>query len=133
MSRHLASFPYVAVLPEAHPLARGEGPVALTELADDDWIDVLPGFGNRVQLDRELDRLGITRHVVAEVGELAAVPEYVAAGLGVAVIPDVVPTTGCHVHPVAEDLPPWTVSLTVGAAAVHRRHVRAVVEAIHAP
>lgn len=133
VSRHLAAFPYVAALPEAHPLARVDRPVTLAELAGDDWIDVLPGFGNRVQLDRELDRLGITRHVLAEVGELAAVPEYVAAGLGVAVIPDVVPMTGCHVRPVADDLPPWTVSLTVGAAAVHRRHVQAVVEAIHAP
>lgn len=132
VSRPLASFPYVAVLPEAHPLARIDGPIALAELARDDWIDVLPGFGNRVQLDGELARRGVTRHVVAEVGELAAVPEYVAAGLGVAVIPDLVVTSGCHVRPVADDLPPWTVSLTVGAAAVHRRHVQAVVEAIHA-
>ncbi|MHA0111501.1 LysR substrate-binding domain-containing protein, partial [Klebsiella pneumoniae] len=65
VSRHLASFPYMAVLPEAHPLARVDGPVALADLADDDWIDMLPGFGNRVQLDRELDRLGIARHVLA--------------------------------------------------------------------
>lgn len=132
VSRPLASYPYVAVLPETHPLARGDGPISLAELADDDWIDVLPGYGNRVQLDGELERRGVTRHVVAEVGELAAVPEYVAAGLGVAVIPDVVPKAGCRVRPVADDLPPWTVSLTVGPSAVSRRHVRAVVEAIHA-
>nr|WP_275044504.1 LysR family transcriptional regulator substrate-binding protein [Microbacterium testaceum] len=98
----------------------------------DDWIDVLPGFGNRVQLDGELERRRMARHIVAEVGELATVPEYVAAGLGVAVIPDVVPTTGCRVRPVADDLPPWIVSLTVAAAAARRRHVQAVVEAIHA-
>ncbi len=133
VSRPLGSFPYVAVLPEAHPLARVDGPIALAELSRDDWIDVLPGFGNRVQLDGELERRGVTRHIVAEVGELATVPEYVAAGLGVAVIPDVVPKAGCRVRAVADDLPPWTVSLTVGPSAVHRRHVQAVVEAIHAP
>jgi DNA-binding transcriptional LysR family regulator len=132
VSRPLGSFPYVAVLPEAHPLALADGPIALAELTGDDWIDVLPGFGNRVQLDGELERRRMARHIVAEVGELATVPEYVAAGLGVAVIPDVVPTTGCRVRPVADDLPPWIVSLTVAAAAVRRRHVQAVVEAIHA-
>ena len=132
VSRPLHSYPYVAVLPPTHPLAGSADPISLAELAGDDWIDVLPGFGNRVQLDGELARRGVTRHVVAEVGELAAVPEYVAAGLGVAVIPDVVSKDGCRVRPVADDLPPWTVSLTVGPPAVHRRHVQAVVEAIHA-
>lgn len=134
VSRALGSFRYVALLPETHPLCARDPrePVALSELAGDDWIDVLPGYGNRVQLDGELERRGISRHLVAEVGELPSVPEYVAAGLGVAVIPEVVPMPGCQVRTVGDDLPPWTVSLTVGRAALRRRHVRALVDAVHA-
>jgi DNA-binding transcriptional LysR family regulator len=136
----LASYSFVALLPPGHALAaRDPGtPVALSELAAEDWVDVLPGYGNRVQLDAELARRGISRRIAAEVGELPSVAEYVAAGLGVAVVPDIAPEPGSAgaravVRAVADDLPRWTLSLTVGRAAGRRPHVRALLDALRTP
>jgi DNA-binding transcriptional LysR family regulator len=123
----LAAYPYVALLPRAHPLAARDA-VALADLASDDWVDVLPGYGNRVQLEAELSRRGIARRIAAELGELPDVPRYVAAGLGVAVAPDVVDTADCVVLPLADDVAPWTVSLTAGRSALRRPHVRALLD-----
>ncbi|WSU49680.1 LysR family transcriptional regulator [Streptomyces sp. NBC_01092] len=75
---------YVAV-PAAHPLARHEGPVRLSRLADADWIS----GGSRPEgtlLDAAL-RQGFRPRVVHVVGEWTAKQGYVAAGLGVALVP----------------------------------------------
>jgi len=130
----LGSYPFVVLLPPTHPLAqRTDGvPMTLTDLGGQEWVDVLPGYGNRVQMDAEFSRRGIARRVVAEVGELPRVAEYVAAGLGVAVTPAVIATTGCVVRPIADDLPPWTVSLTAGRSAAGRPHVAALLAALRA-
>lgn len=124
----LGAFPYVALLPRSHPLADRGGPIELAELADDDWVDVLPGYGNRVQLEAELARRTISRRIAAELGELPDVPRYVAAGLGVAVVPDIIETSGCVVRSLSDDVSPWVVSLTAGRGALRRPHVRALLD-----
>jgi DNA-binding transcriptional LysR family regulator len=128
----LGAYPFVALVPPSHPLASRSphAGVRLAELADEEWVDVLPGYGNRVQVDAELARHGIARRVSAEVGELPAVPACVAAGLGVAVVPDIVDTGGCAVLALRDDLPPWRVSLTATARALRRPHVRALADAV---
>ncbi len=125
----LGAYPYVGLLPPGHARAADRA-IALADLAGDDWVDVLPGYGNRVQLETELARRGISRRVSAELGELPDVPRYVAAGLGVAVVPDVVDTAGCVTVPLSDPVPPWTVSLTAGRSATRRPHVRALLDAI---
>ncbi|MFJ6653059.1 LysR family transcriptional regulator [Microbacterium sp. NPDC091313] len=124
----LGSYPYVALLPPSHPLADGVGAIGLADLAGDDWVDVPPGYGNRVQLEAELARRTITRRIAAELGELPDVPRYVAAGLGVAVVPDILETDGCVVRALSDDVPPWVVSLTAGRSALRRPHVRALLD-----
>ncbi|WP_066038867.1 LysR family transcriptional regulator [Herbiconiux solani] len=138
----LASREFVALLPAEHPLAgraRAGGRVALAELAGDDWVDVLPGFGNRVQLDRALTERGIVRHISAEVAELPSVAQCVAAGLGVAVVPDLRPlgddrggVTGCVTVGLSDPLPPWVVSLAARPGAVNRPQIMALVEELRA-
>lgn len=91
---------------------------------------MLPGYGNRMQLETQLAQRGITRRVSAELGELPDVPRYVAAGIGVAVVPEVVDTRGCVVVPLSDAVPAWTVSLTAGRSAGRRPHVRALLDAI---
>ncbi|MFC0113428.1 LysR family transcriptional regulator [Kibdelosporangium aridum] len=85
--RPLASWPYVVLLPSSHPLADRET-VSLRDLAQDSFVDTSAGFGNRVVIDRAYVALGTPRRVGAEVADLSAVPAYVQAGLGVAVVPD---------------------------------------------
>ncbi|HET6743869.1 MAG TPA: LysR family transcriptional regulator [Kribbella sp.] len=84
----LATMPFVALVPSTHRLA-GRDAVRLDDLVDERFIDMPPGFGNRRQIDRAFDALGRPRRIQVEVPELTAIPDYVGAGLGVAVVPDV--------------------------------------------
>lgn len=77
---------FVVMLPPEHPLA-AESTVSMISLARDEFVDVPPGFGNRMMVDRFLAARGVRRSVLVEVPDLATVPDYVRAGLGVAVVP----------------------------------------------
>nr|WP_042194526.1 LysR family transcriptional regulator [Kibdelosporangium sp. MJ126-NF4]CEL21382.1 putative LysR-family transcriptional regulator [Kibdelosporangium sp. MJ126-NF4]CTQ96051.1 putative LysR-family transcriptional regulator [Kibdelosporangium sp. MJ126-NF4] len=85
--RPLANWPYTVLLPSGHPLADHDR-VALAELADESFVDTPSGFGNRVAIDRAYVSLGTPRRVGVEVADMFAVPGYIRAGLGIAVIPD---------------------------------------------
>ncbi len=80
---------YVAV-PAAHPLA-GAGPVRLGQLADADWISG-SSRPEGTLLDAAL-RQGFTPRVAHVVGEWTAKQGYVAAGLGVTLVPALAATS----------------------------------------
>ncbi|MFF2052228.1 LysR family transcriptional regulator [Leifsonia sp. NPDC058194] len=103
LERELAVSPFVALLPQSHPLA-SRAEVSLAELADEQWVDARAGFGNRVTLDRELAALGIVRHIPTELSDLGEIPRFVAARLGVAALPEltVIPAEGAVVVPLRE-------------------------------
>lgn len=86
----LGTTEYVAVLPSGHPLNTRHR-LELVELADERFVDTLSGAANRDAIDRAFSDLGRPRTLVAEVADLPSVPDYVAAGLGIAVVPDVTP------------------------------------------
>ncbi|GAA4164426.1 LysR family transcriptional regulator [Gryllotalpicola daejeonensis] len=106
---------FVAVLPAGHPLAARKT-VTLAALADERFVDTPPGFGNRVAVDRAFEALGRPRTVIADVPELPAVPRYVAAGLGIAVVPTVtsVDARGVVAVPL-RDGPRWVLSVIASA------------------
>ncbi|MFF9564714.1 LysR family transcriptional regulator [Leifsonia sp. NPDC014704] len=101
--RPLVDSPFLVVLPEDHPLARRRT-VALADLAEEAWVDSRAGFGNRVTLDRALQALGLTRRVPTELSDLGEIPRFVAAGLGVAALPEltIIPAEGAVVRPLTE-------------------------------
>ncbi|NNG34673.1 LysR substrate-binding domain-containing protein [Nakamurella aerolata] len=78
--------PFTVLLPPEHRLA-DRASVPITELVDEPFVELPRGFGTRVLLDGWLRRRGLRRHVAVEVPDLATVPDFVAAGLGVAVVP----------------------------------------------
>jgi DNA-binding transcriptional LysR family regulator len=98
--RHLTESPFLAVLPEAHPLA-GRPAVSLADLAGEPWVDARAGFGNRVTLDRAFSALGLSRRVPTELADLGEIPRFVASGLGVAALPEltIIPASGAVVVP----------------------------------
>jgi DNA-binding transcriptional LysR family regulator len=108
----LASTTFVAVLPEGHPLA-GRDSVALRDLADARFIDTPAGFGNRVVIERAFAEAGITRTVATEVSDLAEVPRFVAADLGIGVVPLMTLrlSPGTVAVPVADPEVPWQLSV----------------------
>jgi len=84
----LAKSPFVVILPIGHPLA-AQRAVRLVDLAAERWIDSPPGYASRVLLDRLLADSGLNRVISAEVGDAGEAPKLVAAGLGIAAIPEI--------------------------------------------
>jgi DNA-binding transcriptional LysR family regulator len=76
----------VVAVPVADPMA-ALPEVGLAEVAQRPFIAALPGTALRHWLDLALARADVDARVVIETNELAAVVAYVAAGLGVAVVP----------------------------------------------
>jgi DNA-binding transcriptional LysR family regulator len=108
--RRLATSPFVAVLPVGHALA-SHREVTLADLVNETFVDAREGFGNRVTLDARLADLGLTRRVAIELSDLGEIPRFVAAELGVAVMPEltVLPASGAVVRPLAERID-WVLS-----------------------
>jgi DNA-binding transcriptional LysR family regulator len=106
----LLEVPYVALVEPSHPLAAGTV-VSLAQLASEPWIDSPAGYGNRVGLEDALAQRRLRRQVVAEIADVLAIPRYVATGMGVAVIPDIIDSSGCVKLTLADPIMPWTANL----------------------
>ncbi|ROQ54444.1 DNA-binding transcriptional LysR family regulator [Rathayibacter sp. PhB152] len=77
---------YVLLVDSADPLAGLVQP-SPADLEGAAFIDTPSGFGNRVSVDRAFRAAGATRRVATEVADLPAIPLFVQAGLGPAVVP----------------------------------------------
>lgn len=82
----LVRFDFGVLLPPGHPLA-GRASIALADLAGEAFVDSPEGFGHRVLSDRAFAAAGVARSVRTEIADLPSLGAYVAAGLGVAVVP----------------------------------------------
>lgn len=85
----LRSEPLIVALPEGHRLA-GHEAIALPELADDDFV--MHAGGGQSVMNRLAVSLcvaaGFTPHIRHEVAETSTLVTFVAAGLGVALVPE---------------------------------------------
>jgi LysR family transcriptional activator of glutamate synthase operon len=77
----------VLVVPPHHRL-RARKRVALAEVADDQLVTTPVGFGHRALVDDLLREAGVTPEVSFESQDLATIEGLVAAGLGVAILPE---------------------------------------------
>jgi DNA-binding transcriptional LysR family regulator len=123
----LLEVPYVALVEQSHPLAT-DPTVSLARLASEPWIESPPGYGSRAGVDHALAERGLRRQVVAEIADVLAIPGYVATGMGVAVVPDIIDPEGCAKLTLAEPIPPWTISLATRRNATDRPAVAALIE-----
>lgn len=69
-----------------HPLA-GRSSLALTELADEPFVDLPPTWGIRVANDRAFAAAGVARTVAHEINDLGTTVDFVRHGLAVAIMP----------------------------------------------
>ena len=79
----------VLVVPPSHRL-RGRRRVGLADLAGEELVTTPPGFGHRRLVDGLLREAGVSPTVAFESEDLTTIVGLVAAGLGVAVVPDVI-------------------------------------------
>ncbi len=122
----LLEVPYVALVAESHSLATGST-VSLERLASEPWIDSPPGYGGRVGVEHALAERRLRRQVVAEIADVPAIPVYVATGMGVAVVPDIIEPVGCVKLALAEPIAPWTVTLATRPNATDRPAVAGLI------
>jgi DNA-binding transcriptional LysR family regulator len=125
----LLEVPYVALVAQSHTFAT-DPTVSLARLAPEPWIDSPPGYGNRVGVENALAQRGLRRQVVAEIADVLAIPGYVATGMGVAVVPDIIDPVGCAKLALAEPIAPWTVTLATRPNATDRPAVAALIEVL---
>ncbi|MET7462999.1 LysR family transcriptional regulator [Nonomuraea sp. NPDC005501] len=85
--RDLGVEEFVVVLPPDDPLAAHPGPVALSALADRDWVHFAPGNGLAELLDRSCADAGFQPRVAVRTEQTSAAPLLAAAGLGPALVP----------------------------------------------
>lgn len=97
----------VLVVPPGHRW-RDRRRIRLAALADEELVTTPVGFGYRDLVDRLLGEAGVTPAVSFESQDLATIEGLVAAGLGVAIVPE--PFAGLS----------GTVGLAIAAAAAHR-------------
>ncbi|WP_405063005.1 LysR family transcriptional regulator [Kribbella sp. NBC_01505] len=126
--RDLASVPFSVLVPPSHRLV-GAASVTLAELAGERFVDMLRGFGNRRMVDQAFERAGTPRQVQVEVPDLSEVPEYVRAGLGIAIVPDLARSVAGVVHlPLTGPGMTWTLSVATIAGRTPSRAVLALQE-----
>lgn len=77
----------VALVPAQHALA-GRTRISLTQLLEDDFVETAVGLGTRHVVDHWLSRKGLGRRISIEVPDENLVGDFVAAGFGVAVVPE---------------------------------------------
>jgi DNA-binding transcriptional LysR family regulator len=129
----IATFRPRLLVPAGHPLA-GRGPVTLAEVAGETFVDLPPGFCNRVRTDDDFRRAGLSRTVAVEVIELTTIPAYVESGIGVALVPPLAAEAGARVVPVEvdESVTPWTLAVARLSAAEPSRAARAFLDLVGA-
>lgn len=84
--RLLLREPMVAMLPPGHRLSEAST-LDLTELADDDFVGMHPGYGLRELMDSVCLRHGFTPAVMVETSQLSVLCGMVRSGVGVCVVP----------------------------------------------
>ena len=107
----IAEFQPRLLVPAGHPLAE-RTTVTPAALADEPFIDLPPGFCNRIRTDHDFRRAGITRTIAVEVSDITTIPGYVESGIGLALVPPLASEDGCRVAAVDLDPPAacWTLA-----------------------
>ncbi|MEV5556722.1 LysR family transcriptional regulator [Nonomuraea wenchangensis] len=106
---HLLDDPYVVVLPSSHPLAEAEV-VDLARLAGEPWIDnEWPSTLCREIVLDACGAAGFSPHFVVEAHDYSSAVAFVAAGLGVTVLPQLalgaIPTGNLTCRPITRPVP----------------------------
>jgi DNA-binding transcriptional LysR family regulator len=122
----LVTQPVMFVCRPGHPLA-GRKRVTLTSLAGQDFVGPLPGSAGYEVVDRVFVGLGKRRRVAFEVHETLAIVDFVARGLGVALVPEFVAASRPDLRaiPVADPAVTWTL-----AAIADRHHATLATRAL---
>lgn len=130
--------PMVAALPASHPLARTPEPIRLAQLRDDDFLLFRRANGSSfcARLLQACQSAGFRPRIVSETERMISAINMVAAGMGVAVVPQAL--TSFRLEPVVyRDLDPaenFTLPLNVAfRSSAKSETLRRFLDACHLP
>lgn len=131
---HLLDDPYQLVLPRDHRLAEQREPIELVELADDPWVDneVAPAQCRQIMMDA-FAAAGFVPNFVVESDDYPTAQGFVAAGLGVTMLPSLGLGTvhpGVVVRPMSNPSPVRHIYAAVADAVAEQPAVTGMVEAL---
>ncbi|MEU5691246.1 LysR family transcriptional regulator [Actinosynnema sp. NPDC020468] len=132
---HLLDDPYLAVLPRGHELTR-KRVLDLSDLADQPWVDAvnLPGTCRDIVVDA-CAGAGFTPNVVVEADDYPTSQGFVAAGLGVTIVPKLglgVGHQGVAVRRLRRPQPTRTICAAIRQEAVGLSSVHSLLAALKA-
>jgi DNA-binding transcriptional LysR family regulator len=132
---HLLDDDYYLVLPRGHRLA-GQASVELTDLADDPWVDneFPPGACRDIMLSA-FAAAGFAPNFVVESDDYPTAQGFVAAGLGVTMVPGLGLGTvhpGVVVRSMANPRPVRAIYAAIGESVAGQPAVRGMVDALRA-
>ena len=99
-----------------HPLA-GAGPVPLSKLAGETFVDFAPGWVTRDTTDHALRAAHLDRHVALEVNDVHTLLDLVSCGLGIALVPEhfTGKQTSARFSALADPVPEWRIAVATPA------------------
>ena len=130
---HLLDDPYRAVLPKTHPLAR-KRVLDLAEFAEEPWVGVdgLPGVCRDILLGA-CASAGFAPNIVVESEDYQTAQGFVAAGLGVGLVPELglgTPHPGVVIRRIRHPEPVRAIHAAVATRAVRHPAVRTLLDAM---
>lgn len=114
-----------------HPLSK-HSDITLAQIEREPFVDMPPGFGQRAVIDEAFAQRALSRSVLIEVAELNTIPDFVAQGLGVALLPPdlVAKRSDVVIVPIRDAEISWTLSVLVKAVEVTSQTVSAFLDLI---
>ena len=109
----LAREPIVLVVPAGHRFA-GSADIEHKALCDETLVDLPPGWGIRMAVDRSFAVAGVTRTVTYEVNDTATMVDFIRNGLAIGLLPrSNVQTNGVAFVPIRDYPPQFQTSIAI--------------------
>jgi DNA-binding transcriptional LysR family regulator len=126
----VAREPIMLAVPSGHPVA-ASAEVELRALHDEILVDLPPGWGVRMAVDRAFAAAGVTRTVTYEVNDTATMFEFIRNGLAIGLLPRWdVDTDEIAFVPIRGDAPQFQTAIAVPANRRLSAATRALLETI---
>jgi DNA-binding transcriptional LysR family regulator len=82
----IASEPIMLAVPLAHPLSQNTD-IELEALRSESLVDLPPGWGTRMAVERSFAAAGVTRTIAYEVNDTATMVDFIRTGLAIGMLP----------------------------------------------
>ncbi|GHF20207.1 transcriptional regulator [Streptomyces spiralis] len=131
-ARGIKRYDIQLLVPAGHRLA-DRNDVRLRDIANESFVDMPTGFGQRQLVDDAFTRAELSRRVLIEVSDITTIADYVAHGLGVALLPpDFAEAAGgaVRVVPLVDVRLSWTLNVVASATRPPTRALHAFLDLI---